>query len=409
MIQPSTISIVKASAPVVEAQAERITRRFYELMFEGDPHVLRFFNQAHQHRGSQQRALAMSICAYAAHIDDLQALGPGVELIAQKHCSLMIQPEYYPIVGKYLLLAIQDVLGDAATDEVVAAWGDAYGLLAQILQDREREIYAAQAATPGGWNGYRPFVVDAKVPESEIITSFYLKPADGGALPTFLPGQYITVRIDNTSVPTSPRNYSLSDRPGRDYFRISVKREPGAPPGLISNHLHDNVKEGDQILVGPPCGVFTLDTEALHGRPIVLLSGGVGLTPAMSMLNTLADRGGDEPVWFVHGARNGRTHAFTDEVRRIAESGPNFHVHVRYREPLQEDLDERRCDSVGVPDVALLDKLLPVDEAEFYFCGPKPFLAKIYQELRARGVPEDRLHFEFFGPMEVIRGSASAG
>jgi nitric oxide dioxygenase len=136
MLQPTTIPIVKASAPVVEAQAERITRRFYELMFEGDPHVLRFFNQAHQHRGSQQRALAMSICAYATHIDDLEALRPGVELIAHKHCSLMIQPEHYPIVGKYLLMAIQDVLGDAATDEVLAAWGDAYGLLAQVLMDR---------------------------------------------------------------------------------------------------------------------------------------------------------------------------------------------------------------------------------------------------------------------------------
>src|SRR5690606_26380971 len=119
--------------------------------------VKEFFNQAHQKAGRQQQALAGSICAYAASIDNLAVLGPAVELIAQKHCSLIIKPEHYPIVGKHLLVAITDVLGDAVTDEVRDAWAEAYGFLANILIEREATLYRAQAEQPGGWSGYRPF------------------------------------------------------------------------------------------------------------------------------------------------------------------------------------------------------------------------------------------------------------
>ncbi len=195
MISEKTIEIVKATAPVVAVHAEAITRRFYTLMFTGDPVTKLYFNPAHQQAGDQQRALAGAICAYAANIDNLAALGPAVELIAQKHCSLGILPEHYPIVGKHLLVAIKDVLGDVASEEVIAAWGEAYGLLAKIFIDREAEIYREQAAAAGGWNGYRRFVVDRKTPENEIITSFYLRPEDGGPLPAFRPGQYISVKI----------------------------------------------------------------------------------------------------------------------------------------------------------------------------------------------------------------------
>src|SRR5262245_61846067 len=162
MISHKTIEIVKATAPVVAVHAEAITRRFYSLMFTGDPKTKGYFNPAHQHAGDQQRALAGAICAYAANIDNLAALRPAVELIAQKHCSLGILPEHYPIVGKHLLGAIKDVLGDVASEEVIAAWGEAYGLLAQIFIEREAEIYREQLAATGGWNGYRRFIVERK-------------------------------------------------------------------------------------------------------------------------------------------------------------------------------------------------------------------------------------------------------
>lgn len=153
MLSPKTIEIVKAIIPAVATHAETITRNFYERMFRENPEVKAYFNQAHQHFGGQQKALAGAICAYFTHIDNLAALGPAVELIAQKHCSLGIQSEHYPIVGKHLLAAIADVMGEAATDEILAAVAEAYQVLATVCIEREQEIYLQQRTTPGGWNG----------------------------------------------------------------------------------------------------------------------------------------------------------------------------------------------------------------------------------------------------------------
>ena len=300
------------------------------------------------------------------------------------------------------MIAVKDILGEAVTEEVTAAWAEAYGFLADIFIAREAQIYAEQAAAEGGWNGYRRFVVDRVVPESDVITSFYLKPADGGALPPFKPGQYITVKVDHPETPTSPRNYSLSDRPGLGHYRISVKREPalspGAPDGLISNYLHDQVKEGDFLEVGPPCGEFTLDPAAVLKRPVALLSGGVGITPVMSMLKTLAHHQVDTPIHFLHAARNSRHHAFADEVRALAEAHPNIQVHVRYDAPLDDDVADRRCDSAGFVDQALLDAFLPGKDVDVYFCGPKPFMQGVHRQLREWGVDQSQVHYEFFGP-----------
>lgn len=402
MLTDQTIRIVQATAPAVAVHAEAITRRFYALMFEGNPEVKAYFNQAHQHPGGQQRALAGAICAYAANIDNLSALGPAVELIAQKHCSLNIQPEHYPIVGKYLLLAIRDVLGEAATDEIIAGWADAYQFLAQIFIDRERAIYREQAAAPGGWNGYRPFRVDRRVEESAVVVSLYLKPTDGRPIASFKPGQYITVQVDHPTTPTSPRNYSLSDRPGRDYYRISVKREASlrddAPGGLISNYLHDIVRVGDVLNIGPPCGEFTLEVDRHDERPIVLLSGGIGVTPLLSMLHALAETGAKRPTHFIHAARNSRMHSHVDEIRTLAAAHPHVTTHIRYDAPLDDDVAARRCDSVGMLDADLLNEVASKADADFYICGPKPFMAQVLHLLRRRGIDESRLHFEFFGP-----------
>jgi nitric oxide dioxygenase len=406
MISQKTIQIVKATAPVVAAQAEAITRRFYNRMFTADPETMAYFNPAHQQAGDQQRALAGAICAYAANIDNLAALGPAVELIAQKHCSLGILPEHYPIVGKHLLVAIKEVLGEVASEEVITAWGEAYGLLAQIFIERETEIYRNQATAAGGWNGYRRFVVDRKRAENEIITSFYLRPEDGRALPAFRPGQYITVKIDPAKLSTPPRNYSLSERPGLDYFRISVKREPGstagAPAGLVSNYLHCRVTEGDVLDIGPPYGEFTLDLEETGGRPIVLISGGVGITPLMSMLKSLAFHRVKSPVHFIHAARNSRHHAFANEVSRLAAKCPNIRTHYCYDAPLPDDFRHNRCDSTGFLDEELLSELLPTTESEFYLCGPKPFMLGVLGCLNSLDVAGASIHYEFFGPKQEM-------
>jgi len=406
MLTPKTIQIVKSTASAVANHAEAITTRFYHLMFSGNPEVRAYFNAAHQHSGGQQRALAGAICAYAANLDNLDALGPAVELIAQKHCSLGIQPYHYPIVGKHLLAAIKDILGDSATEEVIAAWSEAYGFLAGIFIKRETQIYQAQSATPGGWNGLRRFIVERKQPENEIITSFYIRPEDGGALATFKPGQYITVRIDHPETPTSPRNYSLSDRPGVGHYRISVKRElapeMGSPNGLISNFLHDHVVEGDVLEIGPPCGEFTLNPLEIGDRTIALISGGIGITPVMSMLKSLAFHRVRSPVTFIHAARNSRFHAFADEVKGIAAECANVHAHTRYDAPLDDDIRQGHCDSTGFVDAPLLKVLLPANDTEYFFCGPKPFMVGLLRTLEELKVHESRIHYEFFGPKQEI-------
>lgn len=406
MLSETTIRTVKAITPSVAASAETITRRFYERMFEGNPEVRAFFNESHQHSGGQQKALAGAICAYFSHIDDLSVLGPAVELIAQKHCSLGIQAEHYPIVGRHLLAAIRDVMGDAATDDVMAAVAEAYGVLADICIGRESAIYNEQQSRPGGWSGYRKFTVDRKTRESEIVTSFYLVPSDGGPVPDYRPGQYITVRIAHPATPTSPRNYSLSDRPGTGYFRISVKRESpltaDAPAGLISNFLHDAVHVGDSLDVGPPCGEFTLDPAAAHHRPIVLLAGGIGVTPLLAMAKALRAARSTTPVHFLQAAKNSRVHAMGEEVRELATDGANVRTFILYDEPLADDLALRRCDATGVVTTELLRTWAPHGDADFYLCGPTPFMASVLHSLRELGVPEDRVRYEFFGPQQVL-------
>tara|TARA_R110002111_G_scaffold262613_1_gene339530 strand:- start:145611 stop:146876 length:1266 start_codon:yes stop_codon:yes gene_type:complete len=410
MLSEKTIAIIKAITPLVAANAETVTQVFYKRMFIGNPEVKAFFNQAHQHSGGQQKALAGAICAYFTHIDNLAVLTPAVELIAQKHCSLGIQPEQYPIVGKHLLAAIQEVMGEAATNEVLAAVTEAYQLLADVCINREKQIYESQRSVAGGWNGYRKFVVDQKVPESDVITSFYLKPADNEPLPAWLPGQYITLKVDHPETPTSPRNYSLSDQPGLNHFRISVKREEGptsdTPDGLISTYLHEKVQRGDTLELGPPCGEFTIDPAQPRTNPVVMLAGGVGVTPLLSMAKSLVAKQPQVPIYFLQASRNSRTHAFADEVQELTASGSEIRTLTLFDQPLEGDEENQLCDTAGFLNENLLREWTPFSQADFYFCGPKPFMKNAYSILKALNVKPDQIHFEFFGPRQDIESSS---
>src|SRR3954449_2445033 len=171
-LSDKTVDLVKATVPALETHGLAITQRMYARMFQNEA-IRDLFNQSHHgETGSQPKALAASILAYAQNIDNLGALAPAVERIAQKHVGLNILPEHYPHVAEALLGAIKDVLGAAATDEILAAWGEAYWFLAHVLIGRETAIYDGHAAAPGGWQGWRNFRIDGRTRESEIITSF---------------------------------------------------------------------------------------------------------------------------------------------------------------------------------------------------------------------------------------------
>ena len=410
MLNQNTKDIVKSTAPILQQHGETLTRHFYQRMFSHNPEVGPFFNPANQAEGTQQRALAGAICAYAANIDNLEVLGGAVELIANKHASLMVKPEHYPIVGENLLASIKEVLGDGATDQVIDAWAEAYGFLTDILVGREQQLYRDSATRDGGWEGFRTFRIDRKDQESQNITSFYLKPEDGGALPGFMPGQYITIRVPTADGSTTMRNYSLSNQPGRDYFRISVKREvapsAGAPDGYVSNLLHDNMAEGDTLEIGPPCGEFFLNVNDRHERPLVLLAAGIGITPIMSILKATLNAMPDREIILIHGCLNDDVQPFKPFIDRLALEHPNLKAHYRYSDLTQDEvLAEENC-SAGMVDAQLIESLIPSRHADYYFCGPKPFMVNIYQDLLVWGIPASQVHFEFFGPREALEKAA---
>jgi nitric oxide dioxygenase len=393
MLSPQQISLIKATVPLLETGGEALTRHFYQLMFSQYPEVRALFNQAHQASGGQQRALANAVLMYARHIDKLEALGPLVGQIVNKHVSLQILPEHYPIVGSCLLQAIREVLGaEIATDEVIAAWAGAYGQLAEILIGAEEAAYAATASAPGGWRGARSFRLSRKVQESEEIVSLYLAPADGGSLPPFQAGQYIGLRLllDGEE---QRRNYSLSALgDGREY-RISVKREAG---GKVSNYLHDKLQVGASLELFPPAGDFVLRESS---KPLVLISAGVGITPALSMLEAARDSGRE--IHFIHCARHAGVHAFRDWVDSQGAARPHLRHYVCYSEPRAGDA----ADAEGFLSLEQLEQWLPEQrDLDAYFLGPKPFMAQIKRHLEELGVPPSQSHYEFFGPASALEG-----
>lgn len=406
MLDQKTIAIVKSTAPILQEHGETLTRHFYKRMFSHNPEVIPFFNHSNQDGGTQQKALAGAIAGYAANIDNLDVLGGAVELIAHKHASLQIKPEHYPIVGENLLASIKEVLGSGATDEVIDAWGEAYWFLADILKGREQQIYNANARKNGGWDGFRRFRVERKEKESHVITSFYLKPQDGGAVPAYMAGQYITVRVQTHDGSTTMRNYSLSDKPGQDYFRISVKREVGTtadtPKGYVSNKLHDDYNVGDAIEVAPPCGEFFLNTNDKHARPLVLLAAGVGITPILSILYTALETMPERRIVFVHGCLNEEVQAFKKTIDDLAVKYANLTTHYRYSDPAIQGVKREGNASTGFVTAELIESLIPDRHADYYFCGPKPFMVNIYHELLKWGIPGSQVHFEFFGPRQEL-------
>jgi nitric oxide dioxygenase len=397
MLDARTIALVKATVPALEAQGFEITRTMYARMF-ANPAIRDLFNQSHHgETGSQPKALATAVLAYASNIDNLAALAPAVERIAQKHVGLQILPEHYPYVAEALLGAIKDVLGDAATDEILAAWGEAYWFLANILIAREKAVYEEHATSQGGWTGWRDFVVQDKREESAIITSFTLRPADGGPVLRHKPGQYLTFWLDLPGHHPLKRNYSISSAPDGKTYRITVKREH---EGVVSNWLHDEAGPGTVLKVSPPAGEFFLDDAPR--RPVVLLSGGVGLTPMMSMLETISAQYPELPVHFVHGTRDGSTHAMRDRVRSLAATRPGIKVTTFYETPREADQAGRDFDQAGLIDVDWLRANTPIKEADYFLCGPHPFLRKFVAGLSLSGVASDRIHYEFFGPADEL-------
>ncbi|ELR63397.1 Flavohemoprotein [Photobacterium marinum] len=394
MISQNTINTIKATAPLLAQTGPALTAHFYQRMFSHNPELKDIFNMSNQRNGDQREALFNAICAYANNIDNLAVLLPAVEKIAHKHTSFMITAEQYAIVGHHLLATIDELF--SPEQEVLDAWGEAYGVLADIFIQREESIYQENEKREGGWRGTREFEIIEKTQESNEITSFIFKPVDNKPVATFKPGQYLGIYLKPEGFEYQEiRQYSLSGAPCHDSYRISVKREEN---GKVSNYLHNKLQVGDKVRLAPPAGDFFLDIEPT--TPVALISGGVGLTPTLSMLESLTAHQAE--VHWLHAAENGHHHAFKDHITNLAKHHQHISATTWYHQPQDSDRPGEDYQHAGLMDLKQLTTQLTIPDMHYYFCGPIGFMQYIAKQLIDMGVPESHLHYECFGPHKVL-------
>lgn len=335
-------------------------------------------------------------------------------LILQLHGALGGNPGLilgYALLAVLLLHAL--VLGFGTVRRV-------YGEREQRRLSRERLLLDIKAAkfqhqeleqSRALWNGFRKFQVVKKISECSDVASFYLAPHDGRPLPAFKPGQYITFQLQ---IPGEARPlircYSLSDSPDHpDYYRVTIKKALAPPevreakPGRVSCYFCNTIKEGDILDVKAPNGHFYLDLA--EDKPVVLISGGVGVTPMVSMLNAIIASGRKREAWFFFGARNRSDHIFKEYMAEIAAKHDFVRMHVCYSRPEATDVKGRDYHHEGRVSVDLMKELLPSNNYDYYICGPGPFMKSITDGLEFWGVPEKNVHFEAFGPATVKKAT----
>ncbi|WP_329296901.1 globin domain-containing protein [Streptomyces pseudovenezuelae] len=392
MLSAESATLVKATLPAVAGALDEITARFYATMFRDRPELLDgMFNRGNQASGDQRRALAGSIAGFATALLADPGTRPDALLarIAHKHTAVGVTEDQYTIVHKYLFGAIAEVLGDAVTPEVAAAWDEVYWLMAGALIAQEARIYQAAGVAPG--EIWRPWTVVERREEAPGVVSFLLRPADGRPAPAAKAGQYVSVRTRMADGVHQLRQYSLSGDPGGDLRRITVKRVTGAdggPDGEVSDLLHRTVRPGDELTLSAPFGDVVLDES---DTPLVLASAGIGCTPMVGMLARLAATGSTRPVLVLHADGSPDEHALRTETRELTGRLPRARSVFWYDRPGAAEPDAR----VGLMDLDGLD--VPVD-ATVYLCGPLPFMRAVRTQLLERGVPPRAIRYEVFGP-----------
>ncbi|WP_433552004.1 globin domain-containing protein [Micromonospora zamorensis] len=391
MLSATSVPVIEATLPVVGQHIGTISGVFYDTMLGENPDLLNLFSRSAQATGEQKSALAGAVATFAAHLVDV---GPDTsvfehmtERIAQRHCALGIRPEQYTMVGRYLMGAVGTVLGDAVTPEVAAAWDEVYWLFASRLIGREARLYA-EAGVHGN-DPWREYVVANKITEAHDTVSFILTPTDGGAVPDFLPGQYVTVAADLPDGRRQLRQYSLSQAAAGRTLRITVRRVRGiggAPDGVVSGFLHDHVGVDDHLRLSQPYGELTLrDSEA----PLVLVSAGVGITPMAAILDHVARTQPARDVTAVHADRSVERHPLRADMYTNGSRLRSFRNLVWYEEPA--DVPGA---NVGFVDI---DAIPLHPDSVVYLCGPVPFMQLVRAGLHRRGLPDERIRYEVFG------------
>ena len=383
MISSDTKQVLAATLPAVEAALPEITPEFYNRMFTARPELLRdLFNRTNQSSGGQPQVLAGAIAAFA-HLQleaDPEQLRFIIDRIAHKHASLGIVPDQYPIVHEHLFAAIIDVLGDAVTPEVAAAWDELYWEMADVLIGREAELYAAAGVAAGDvWQQAR---VSARTQVSPDAVSFTLTAVDGSPLGAFVPGQYISIQAEMADGAHQIRQYSLTGATADPAWHVSVKLD-----GEVSGHLHENVFEGDVLRVSTPFGDLTLPEG---DDPLLLASAGIGCTPVIGLLNHLVSTGDTRPVTVLHADRSRSRQPHRGDLANLVDRLPSAELVQWYERGLATDASTH----IGLMNI---DQIEITPDTVALLCGPSGFLGAIRNALLDKDVPEERIHYETFG------------
>jgi flavohemoprotein len=383
MLTKQQIELVKATVPVLREHGVALTSHFYKRMLSHNPELMQVFNMGHQRAGFQQQALAGAVLAYAENIENLPALLGAVAHIANKHVSVGIRAEHYPIVGKHLIASIKEVLGDAATPELIDAWTAAYMQLADVLIGAEKAIYDKNAVAEGGWTGWRFFKVAEKSKQTDNVTSFKLVPVDNGKMPEVKAGQYISVRVFVKGQDLiQPRQYTVVKADATS-LTIAVKKVEAvekSPAGMVSNTLHNDINEGDVVEVSFPVGEFNLPEG--NGE-LCLLSAGIGITPLFAMLKEAVQKDPTRKISFVHVCKNKEAMPFREELALVVKEG---NVSFEVFETSEH----------GRPSEDFFKSLVS-QGADYCICGQVPFMKLAASELVKNGVAENKIHAEKFG------------
>jgi nitric oxide dioxygenase len=394
MLSDKSRPVVQATLSIVAKNIHEIAKRFYQHMFATHPELLDgTFNRGNQVSGAQQQALAGSVAAFASALVNTPDHLPEhlLSRIAHKHASLGIRPDQYEIVHDNLMWAIGDVLGDAVTPEIAAAWDEVYWLMAYALINQERGLYSARGVTPQ--TVWRQWQVEKKIKETDDVVTFVVKRIDDRLVKTSLPGQYVTVQMPMPDGVRQPRQYSLTRADDGEHRQFSVKwvHGGGKPDGEVSTLLYKSVNVGDLLTMSLPYGDVVLDDS---GRPVVFASAGIGITPMAGMLSHLVTAGSGLRIVLLHADLNEDSFALRRQVLDDIRALPNASIYVWY----EQGADSRETvDGVFAGTMDLSQFSLP-DNAAYYLCGPLPFMQAVRSALIERGVPPQDIQYEVFGP-----------
>ncbi|HFD7753780.1 TPA: globin domain-containing protein, partial [Staphylococcus aureus] len=367
--------IIKQTVPLLKEKGTEITSIFYPKMFKAHPELLNMFNQTNQKRGMQSSALAQAVMAAAVNIDNLSVIKPVIMPVAYKHCALQVYAEHYPIVGENLLKAIQDVTGLEEHDPVIQAWAKAYGVIADVFIQIEKEIYDQMM-----WIGFKPFKITNIKQESEDIKSFTVETEEYD-FSEFTPGQYITVDVSSDKLPyRAKRHYSIVSGE-KNHLTFGVKRDVTTEhEGEVSTILHDEIKEGDMINLAAPVGGFVLENTT---EPQLFLGSGIGVTPLVAMYEAASAKGLDTQM--VQVAENEQHLPFKDNFNSIASHYDNAKLYTHLK------------DKQGYIGTEELQAFL-ANKPEIYICGGTKFLQSMIEALKSLNYDMDRVHYETFIP-----------